>query len=299
MKEAKAGFRKLPKGLYSRRSVFFSPKLNRQLEAVKLAGRNCQTIGQCMRLVQLQRSQILPARIYAPVISGRLYNFTLGRQSSGCMPQDGFFSLHQVISHKSWGLKVDVKCCFRLCQSFKNEEGLQFKGCHRKFSPDGIRLSTVEVISTSPKDFSRNHPYLYFLLPGRRITQPIWMHLNLKVKTWGTPHLPSAQIVSELYLLSNRPGGFGGIDLYKSYKASQLVILETPWNLGPKTSILHSNEKLFPQEWLADGKKFFFSSDGGHPGYWKIRIFRSSLIRWIRGKQVDHQTFWFGEFSIA
>ena len=95
---------------------------------------------------------------------------------------------------------------------------------------------------------------------------------TLEGDTWGTPlHLPtpinskywegSASLSADehtIYFSSERPGGFGGRDLYKSEKQSNGT-----WgpavNLGPTINTKYDEDAPFIHP---DGKTFFFSSTG-------------------------------------
>ena len=70
-----------------------------------------------------------------------------------------------------------------------------------------------------------------------------------------------------LYFASNRKGGFGGIDLYKS-EMTDTAGWSKPVNMGSKINT--SGNEMFPSV-RKDGK-FFFASDG-HPGLGALDIF--------------------------
>lgn len=71
-----------------------------------------------------------------------------------------------------------------------------------------------------------------------------------------------------LYFASNRKGGYGGVDLYKSFWSDSLESWGKPINLGAE--INSSGNELFPYQ-RSDGR-FFFASDG-HPGIGGLDIF--------------------------
>ncbi|MDW3190810.1 MAG: OmpA family protein [Cytophagales bacterium] len=73
-----------------------------------------------------------------------------------------------------------------------------------------------------------------------------------------------------LYFASDMPGGFGGVDLYKSeYKYNQW---ETPVNLGPEINT--PRNELFPYI-HTDGLLYFASE--GHEGIGGLDLFRASM----------------------
>lgn len=86
---------------------------------------------------------------------------------------------------------------------------------------------------------------------------------------------PSASISADeqiLYFSSNRPGGFGGMDLYKVVK-----LPDGSWslatNLGPKVNTPYDDDAPFIHP---DGKKLYFSSKG-HKNMGGYDVFRSEM----------------------
>ena len=75
-----------------------------------------------------------------------------------------------------------------------------------------------------------------------------------------------------LFFSSNREGGYGGYDLYKSYLG-----VNNEWgeatNLGPGINTMFDEDSPVLSE---DGQTFFFSSNG-HPSYGGIDIFSASM----------------------
>jgi hypothetical protein len=87
---------------------------------------------------------------------------------------------------------------------------------------------------------------------------------------------------TRLYFSSDKPGGYGGMDLYYSEKKDG--IWTEPVNLGPLINTPKSESFPFAS---ADGK-VFFSSDG-HPGFGGKDIYYTLQIRenWIRPVHLD------------
>lgn len=77
---------------------------------------------------------------------------------------------------------------------------------------------------------------------------------------------------STLYFASDRPGGFGGTDIWFSTK-DEYGLWGIPVNLGPNINTPQNEESPFLTN---DGKYLYFSSDG-HLGMGGNDIFRSSL----------------------
>ncbi|WP_057939573.1 OmpA family protein [Algoriphagus resistens] len=198
---------------------------------------------------------------YAPVISEDFLYFTSGRQASGLYPADGS-PYTKLFRARAEGLRVDVSGAQALPE-FKNEEGLNQAAI--AISPDGNTIIYARGNSTSDKDLPETALFVSYFRGGG-FTQPIWMPVNEDETWWNSTPAFSAD-GNELYFASNRPGGFGGIDLYKATKLAN-GDFGNPTNLGPNVNT--PGNELFPRP-MADGK-FFFSSDG-HPGYGKLDLF--------------------------
>jgi outer membrane protein OmpA-like peptidoglycan-associated protein len=85
----------------------------------------------------------------------------------------------------------------------------------------------------------------------------------------------SATITSDgntIYFTSNRPGGFGGTDIYMSTKDSKGKWTK-PQNLGDQVNTEFDEDAVFIS---ANGKHLYFSSNG-HPGMGDLDIFRASF----------------------
>ncbi|REG88389.1 OmpA family protein [Algoriphagus antarcticus] len=198
---------------------------------------------------------------YAPVISEDFIYFTSGRQASGLYPADGS-PYTKLFRARAEGIRVDVSGTQALPE-FKNEEGLNQAAI--TISPDGNTIIYARGNSTSDKDLPETALFVSYFRGGG-FTQPIWMPIN-EDETWWNSTPAFSEDGSELYFSSNRPGGFGGIDLYKATKLANSDF-GNPVNLGPNVNT--PGNELFPRP-MGDGK-FFFSSDG-HPGYGKLDLF--------------------------
>lgn len=109
----------------------------------------------------------------------------------------------------------------------------------------------------------------------------------LKKGEWTEPESLGAPINSEyfetavsitadgktLYFTSDRPEGFGGLDIYKSEKLAN-GNWGKPENLGPTVNTPYSEDSPFIHP---DGNTLYFSSDG-HKGLGKYDIFSTELV---------------------
>ncbi|MFC3416880.1 OmpA family protein [Algoriphagus hitonicola] len=198
---------------------------------------------------------------YAPIVSEQFLYFTSARQASGIYPATGT-PYTKLFRTRAEDLRVDVSGIQPLPE-FQNEEGLNQAAA--AISPDGNTIIYARGNSTSPRDLPETALFASYFR-GSGFSQPIWMPVNEDEFWWNsTPSFsPDGE---ELYFASNRPGGFGGIDLYKATKLAN-GDFGNAVNLGP--NINTAGNELFPR--MAPDGKFFFASDG-HPGFGKLDLF--------------------------
>lgn len=117
-------------------------------------------------------------------------------------------------------------------------------------SPDGQTLFTFDSDETNTGDL------YYSKLYGSHWTKPVKLNKNVNSEYWEG----SCSISSDgrfLYFSSERPGGYGGIDLYVSEK------IDGDWgvakNLGPAINTPYNEDAPFIH---TDGITLFFSSEG-------------------------------------
>ena len=85
---------------------------------------------------------------------------------------------------------------------------------------------------------------------------------------WDSQPTISADGVT-LYFASDRPGGYGGVDLYFTVRDQKTNIWSTPKNLGPKINTSGNEKTPFIH---SDSETLYFSSDG-HFGFGGLDIF--------------------------
>jgi peptidoglycan-associated lipoprotein len=215
-----------------------------------------------------------PGADFSPVLSEKFLYFTSGRQASGLYAATGT-PYTKLFRARADGLKVDVGAVQALPE-FKNEEGLNQASI--AISPDGNTIIYARGNSTSPKDLPDVALFASYFR-GAGFTQPIWMPVN-EDETWWNSTPAFSPDGSELYFASNRPGGYGGIDIWKATRLANSDF-GNPVNLGP--TINTPGNEMFPR--MTPDGKFFFSSDG-HPGYGKLDLFVAEKDE--SGNQVVH-----------
>ncbi|MBB6326121.1 outer membrane protein OmpA-like peptidoglycan-associated protein [Algoriphagus iocasae] len=265
--EAKEAFEKA-KG-YTQNEDYLA-ETQRQIEAINLAA-GIENYFPNHVLVNYKELNT-PGADYAPVSSENFIYFTSGRRASGLYPADGS-PYTKLFRTRAEGLRVDVSNIQTLPE-FQNEEGLNQAAI--AISPDGNTIIYARGNSTSPKDLPETALFASYFR-GSGFTQPIWMPVN-EDETWWNSTPAFSPDGEELYFASNRPGGYGGVDLYKATRLAN-GDFGNAVNLGPNVNT--PGNELFPRP-TADGK-FFFSSDG-HPGYGKLDLFVAEKD--ASGKQV-------------
>ena len=90
-----------------------------------------------------------------------------------------------------------------------------------------------------------------------------------------------------LYFASDRPGGYGGIDLYVTYKDPKTGAWSIPKNLGPKINTAGHEKTPFIH---SDSETLYFSSDG-HFGFGGMDIFyvrKNEKGEWIEPENIGY-----------
>ena len=105
---------------------------------------------------------------------------------------------------------------------------------------------------------------------GHNWSKALKLNKNINTKYWES-HGFISQDGNSLIFASDRPGGFGGLDLYISRKTDG--DWSSPVNLGPEINTQFNDDRPFL---INNGKTVFFSSQG-HNNIGGYDIFRSDL----------------------
>lgn len=129
---------------------------------------------------------------------------------------------------------------------------LFFTGCNR---PDGLGRCDIYVAKKEGNNWGKA------INLGNIINSEFWESQPAISPDGGT-----------LYFVSNRPGGIGGYDIWKSSLTDEGK-WTAPINLGPNVNTIYDESTPFMH---ADGKTLYFSSDGW-PGFGSKDIFFSRM----------------------
>ncbi len=134
------------------------------------------------------------------------------------------------------------------------------------FSPDGKTIIYARGNTGKRKDLSPDMDlYLSRYVDGTGWTEPRYVSASDSASWDGSPAF--SRDGKTIYFASNRPGGFGGMDLYRvNMDASGRF--GTPSNMGKEINT--AGDEMFP--YVAEDGKLYFASDG-HAGLGKLDIF--------------------------
>jgi outer membrane protein OmpA-like peptidoglycan-associated protein len=146
------------------------------------------------------------------------------------------------------------------------------------FSPTGDMIYFSRNSETTAQDGKQKMKLYAAPKSGDTWGQP--MDLNINNSEFDDCH-PALNIDGDkLYFASNRPGGFGGMDIYVSYKLGDSW--SDPVNLGPKVNT--AGNEIFPFV-HADNTLYFTST--GHPGKGGYDLFQIKMEGSDWGKPVN------------
>jgi len=205
---------------------------------------------------------------YGPsYLNGELY-FTSSRTNGRIYEASGtpFTDLYRA---ETKGANVDVNTIKPLPESI-NDSNVN-EGCIT-FTPDGRTMIFGKGNTGKRKGADDVDLYISRFRNGQW-SDPTPINVNTPGNWESTPAFsPDGKT---LYFASNRPGGFGGLDLYSAVMDSRGRFTRVK-NLGP--DINTAGDEMFP--YVAENGKMYFSSDG-HPGYGQLDLF---VVNRVNGK---------------
>ena len=221
-----------------------------------------QQIKSCS-LAAIEYNEPVPYRIsnMGEIINNDKSNFnavisgdgqTLAYTSLGTMGYDIFTS-----NFKDGAWTKPRKITSQLNENFFNTASLSF---------DGTELYLTDVFSPERTIFSSS-------LQGKKWTKAKKLPKPINQKKYSQTHASISADNQTLYFTSDRPGGFGGLDIYKSTRDSKGK-WGKPTNLGSTINTPLNEE--FPFE-TTDGKYLFFSSQG-HSSIGGFDVFYTETI---------------------
>lgn len=140
------------------------------------------------------------------------------------------------------------------------------------FSPDGKTLVFARG-NTGKKNSSKDVDLYMSRNVEGKWTAPAILPINDSLAWDGSPAF--SRDGKTLYFASNRPGGAGGIDIYRTNMDAS-GRFSKPVNMG--RDINTAGDDMFP--YVAEGGKLYFASDG-HPGLGKLDLFSATRTQGV------------------
>lgn len=144
---------------------------------------------------------------------------------------------------------------------------------------DEIYFTKIDLIKGWDPSL-KSHPRLFYgkLNSGdKTIADPSSVSIKKLSGEAGSGHPCLSSDGKTIYFSSDRPGGFGGADLYKT-TIDENGKWSEPENLGPQINT--KGDELYP---TINGDEFFFSSDG-HVGFGGLDIYKVSWANILNSK---------------
>ncbi|MDY0104909.1 MAG: OmpA family protein [Lentimicrobium sp.] len=152
-------------------------------------------------------------------------------------------------------------------------------------------VDEAEVVNTETNEgspaFNGRYTTMYFtrcLKGSTEITYCEILQSDRKRNGWSKPQVVLAEAGANvghpwvsadeltIYFASNRPGGFGGKDIWMAQRAARHRNFESPQNLG---KVINTPlDEVFPFVW---GDSVLFFASEGHPGFGGLDIFKSNI----------------------
>jgi peptidoglycan-associated lipoprotein len=141
------------------------------------------------------------------------------------------------------------------------------------FSPDGKTLVFARSNSGKKKDKSPDVDLYMSRNINGQWTAPAVLPINDSLAWDGSPAF--SRDGKTLYFASNRAGGIGGIDIYRT-NIDASGRFSRPVNMGRDINTV--GDDMFP--YVAEGGKLYFASDG-HPGLGKLDLFSATRTQGV------------------
>lgn len=191
---------------------------------------------------------------YVPLISADgavlIYTFR-GEQSKGGLQNKSFKPDPDGIYYEDIFISYKLGTSWLTPESIGDNINTKQHDAAIALSPDGQKLFIFKSSKKNKGDIYISH------LKGEEWSIPIPLGKNINSKFWeGSCSLSSDENI--LYFSSERPGGFGGRDIYRSLKMPDGEWGEAE-NLGPKINTKFNDDAPFIHP---DGVTLFFSSQG-------------------------------------
>jgi peptidoglycan-associated lipoprotein len=197
---------------------------------------------------------------FAPMVLGDELIFTASRKNKAYSNGLPYVGLYKVKIDKTIGEMGKVEKFSDAIFDEERNEGTP------TFSPDGKTMIYARGNTGKRKDLSPDMDlYISRYVDGSGWTEPRYVSASDSASWDGTPAF--SRDGKTIYFSSNRPGGFGGLDLYRvNMDASGRF--GTPTNMGKEINT--AGDEMFP--YVSEDGKLYFASDG-HPGLGKLDLF--------------------------
>jgi peptidoglycan-associated lipoprotein len=197
---------------------------------------------------------------FAPMVLGNDLIFTASRKNKIYANGLPYVGLYKVKIDKTIAEMSKVEKFSEAVFDDERNEGTP------TFSPDGKTMIYSRGNTGKRKDLSPDMDlYICRYVDGSGWTEPRYVSASDSASWDGSPAF--SRDAKTIYFASNRPGGLGGLDIYRvNMDASGRF--GTPVNLGKEINT--AGDDMFP--YVSEDGKLYFASDG-HPGLGKLDLF--------------------------
>ncbi|WP_435356535.1 OmpA family protein [Emticicia sp. SJ17W-69] len=197
---------------------------------------------------------------FAPMVRGDELIFTASRKSKTYSNGLPYVGLYKVKIDKTIAEMSKIEKFSDAVFDEERNEGTP------TFSPDGKTMIYARGNTGKRKDLSPDMDlYICRYVDGSGWTEPRYVSASDSASWDGSPAF--SRDGKTIYFSSNRPGGLGGLDLYRvNMDASGRF--GTPTNMGKEINT--AGDEMFP--YVSEDGKLYFASDG-HPGLGKLDLF--------------------------